>query len=133
MRDTPAPPRSGIWRRTDQAAIAGLLLFALVAMAIYWVAHGGTAGRLIEIDRAAPLAAHFQVDINSAEWTELLVLPEIGPALAKRIVENRRNSGPFTSVDDLDRVPGIGPKTLERLRPYLRPINAPSGLTVRTE
>jgi competence protein ComEA len=49
-------------------------------------------------------------------------LPEIGEALAKGIVESREQDGPFASHDDLDRVRGIGPKTLERIRPYLRPV-----------
>ncbi|XOV74369.1 MAG: ComEA family DNA-binding protein [Phycisphaerales bacterium] len=45
-------------------------------------------------------------------------LPRIGPALARRIVEDRAVSGRFASVDDLDRVPGIGPRTVEAIRPH---------------
>jgi len=60
--------------RTDQAAVAALALVALVGMAVYWVAHGGGNGRLIEIDRAASHPAHFQLDINEAGWPELTSL-----------------------------------------------------------
>lgn len=55
------------------------------------------------------------LDINAVPETELQRLPGIGPAMAKRIVEAR----PFTSVNDLDRVKGIGPATLEKLRPFV--------------
>jgi competence protein ComEA len=58
------------------------------------------------------------VDVNKATAEELQSLPGIGPTLAARIVEARKTS-PFKSVDDLRRVPGIGPKTLDKLRPHV--------------
>ena len=58
------------------------------------------------------------VRINSASISELQQLPGIGPALAQRIVETR-NSGRFTSADDLLRVPGIGKAKLAKLRNYV--------------
>lgn len=58
------------------------------------------------------------VRINSASAGELQQLPGIGPALAQRIVETR-NSGRFTSVEDLLRVPGIGKAKLAKLRDYV--------------
>lgn len=59
------------------------------------------------------------VDVNRANEAELESLPGIGPALASRIVASRREDGPFTSVDDLRRVSGIGPALLERLTPLV--------------
>lgn len=56
------------------------------------------------------------VDINRATAGELETLPGIGPATATAIVEDRERSGPFLSIDDLDRVSGIGPVRLEALR-----------------
>lgn len=58
-----------------------------------------------------------QVDINTASATELEELPGVGPAIAGRIIDHRELNGPFTSVDDLLDVSGIGPKTLENIRP----------------
>lgn len=56
------------------------------------------------------------VDLNQATAAELDALPGVGPATAAAIVEHRTRNGPFTSVDDLDAVPGIGTTRLERLR-----------------
>ncbi len=58
------------------------------------------------------------IDINSASSLELQRLPGIGPKLAQRIIEERRTR-PFRSVDDLNRVPGIGAKKLEAIRPFV--------------
>ena len=75
-----------------------------------------------ELNRAEVKTARFEVDINTAGWPELLQLPEIGETLAKRIVDSRRTSGPFRDHRDLMRVRGIGPKTFNTIKPYLRPM-----------
>jgi competence protein ComEA len=58
----------------------------------------------------AGVAATGRVAINRASARDLEALPGIGPALAKRIVEERVKAGPFRSPRDLLRVKGIGPK-----------------------
>jgi competence protein ComEA len=55
------------------------------------------------------------VDLNTATQAQLESLPDIGPAMAKRIIEGR----PYSSVEDLLRVKGIGEARLEKLRPYV--------------
>ena len=60
------------------------------------------------------------VDLNRATAEELRTLPGIGPSLAARVVAWRAEHGPFRSVDELERVPGIGHKTATRLRPRVR-------------
>jgi len=114
--------RRPVLRRVDQAVVAGLVLLALVGMGMYWFVQGGPRGELIEIDRAGPLTARYLVDINKAEWFEFAELPDVGETLARRIVESRATAGPFGDHDDLRRVQGIGPLTLEKLRPYLVPM-----------
>jgi competence protein ComEA len=122
-RDEPQAPTTSWWlRRADQCVIGAIVGAALVAMAGYWLARGGHRGELIEFDQASPLDAHFQVDLNAADWPEIAALPDIGEALARRIVAARANGGRFRTLDDLDRVPGIGPETIETIRPYLRPL-----------
>ncbi|MHC4398074.1 MAG: ComEA family DNA-binding protein [Planctomycetota bacterium] len=117
-----APSPHWLLRRADQAAVAVLVVAALVSMAAWWIAHGGCQGRMVELDRVEPLDFRFQVDLNRADWPELVGLPEIGETLARRIVESRDRDGPFLDHADLTRVRGIGPKTLERVRPYLLPM-----------
>lgn len=58
------------------------------------------------------------IDINLASVEELQRLPGIGPRLSQRIVDERGRA-PFRSVEDLRRVSGIGPKTIEKLRPFI--------------
>jgi competence protein ComEA len=119
----PAPAnRHVLIRLRDQASVAVLVGSALVLMAAAWWRHGGLRGELVDIDRAEPLVAKFQVDVNRADWPELIQLPGVGQVLAERLIAERERGGAFRSVDDLERVRGIGPRTLDRLRPYLLPI-----------
>ena len=60
-----------------------------------------------------------QININMASAAELEELPRIGPTKGQAIVEHRETNGSFQTVDDLQRVPGIGPATLEALRPLV--------------
>src|SRR3954470_11985392 len=125
-RQAKQPANGGAWRPVlrlmDQAAVAALVALSLVGMGVYWVVQGGPRGELIEIDRAEPLTARYLVDVNKAEWPEFAELPDIGETLARRIVDSRESGGAFRDHDDLRRVRGIGPRTLERLKPYLLPM-----------
>jgi competence protein ComEA len=118
--------RSPLLRRADQAVVAVIVAASLVAVGAYWYMRGGMRGELIEIEAdvpetpGAPLKAAYTVDLNTADWPEFEPLPNVGERLARRIVESREIDGPFESVDDLGRIRGVGKKTIERLRPYLR-------------
>ena len=69
---------------------------------------GGTSGG----DAGSPAP----IDLNAATAEELDTLPGVGPATAAAILEHRSTHGPFTSVEDLLDVPGIGEAKLEQLR-----------------
>ncbi len=60
------------------------------------------------------------IDINRANADELDRLPGIGPKTAKAIVEHRTRNGPFASIDDLLAVRGIGPATLAEIRNWVK-------------
>ena len=70
------------------------------------------------------------VDLDEAPIALIDSLPGIGPVIAARIVADRNQNGPYGSLDELQRVKGIGPAMAERLAPYVtfsgrsRPNNA---------
>jgi competence protein ComEA len=113
----PAPPQPApvatAWPRAAQLAAALLLGAALTLLGTHaW-------GYLRYGTRPTDLNASHRIDLNRADRAELLQLPGIGPKLAESIEADRREHGPFRSVDDLARVKGIGPATLARLRSWL--------------
>ncbi|MGJ3191144.1 helix-hairpin-helix domain-containing protein [Paenarthrobacter sp. FR1] len=57
-----------------------------------------------------------KVNINTASLEELGTLPRVGPVTAQRILDWRKEHGPFASVDELDAIDGIGPKLMESLK-----------------
>ena len=65
------------------------------------------------------LDAARRVDVNTAGVAELERLPEVGPALARRIVDYRTQHGPFQRPEELSNVRGIGPKMYEVLKNYV--------------
>ena len=58
------------------------------------------------------------VDVNTAGLDELDTLDGIGPALAQRIIDYREEHGPFSSLEELLEVKGIGEATLEGFRDH---------------
>ena len=75
-------------------------------------AEGGVAG-------SAPEGQGL-VNINTANATQLTQLPGVGPAVAQKIIDYRTANGPFTSVDDLTKVPGIGAAKLAQIKSHAR-------------
>jgi competence protein ComEA len=113
-----------IVRRMDQPTAAVLAVISLLLIVVWCAGQMVFGGRLIDIERAEPMAIDFKIDANTAEWQELALMPNIGEQLAKRIVADRTERGPFQDIDDLLRVRGIGPRTLETMRPFLLPLPA---------
>jgi competence protein ComEA len=59
------------------------------------------------------------VNVNSADAAQLALLPRVGPSVAQRIVDYRKQNGPFKKPEDLMLVQGIGEKTFQLLKPYV--------------
>ena len=77
-------------------------------------------GQAHRCEQCSPLVLGHRLDINQASATELEMLPRIGVKTASAIVDLREERGGFSTLQELDDVRGIGPKTLENVKPYLR-------------
>jgi competence protein ComEA len=106
-------------RRGDQIFFGVLVIAALLLACVHWVRLSRWGTDPVEIEHLPGSVFDYRIDINSATWVEWVQLEGIGETLARRIVADRELHGPFRSVGDLQRVAGIGPKTAERLRPWL--------------
>ncbi|MDH3498477.1 MAG: ComEA family DNA-binding protein [Gemmatimonadota bacterium] len=104
----------GVRLVTDRTAPPGAVAYRPVA--VPRTPAESVAARAARVAR--PLAPGERVDVDRAPAEELARLPRIGPALAARIVSDRAARGPFGSLAALERVAGIGPATLEGLRPH---------------
>ncbi|MGC9358866.1 MAG: helix-hairpin-helix domain-containing protein [Anaerolineae bacterium] len=71
------------------------------------------------------MQGNLPIDVNTASSDDLLPIDGIGPALAQRIVQYRREHGPFADLDELVAVPGIGRALLARIRPQITLTPAP--------
>jgi competence protein ComEA len=68
---------------------------------------------------AVPADGKRVVNINTADTAKLSLLPRVGPAVADRIVDYRKQNGPFKATEDLMQVRGIGEKTFALIKPYV--------------
>lgn len=105
------PPRS-----SPVAALGALI--ALLATATLARTRPPAGAEGADVPLAGPVADG-PIDLNAASAAQLERLPRIGPALARRIVEDRAARGPYRTVADLDRVPGIGPGVLAHVAPLV--------------
>lgn len=79
------------------------------------------AGSPVQVKKyeSAPKKVPHIININTATQADFEQLPSIGPVKARRIIVYRNQFGDFKTVDDIINVSGIGPKTLEKFKPYL--------------
>lgn len=126
MTATPPPPTDPTprklwfdWSDRDQRVLLILSVLVFVGIGYQYLSWRWRGAALVEIERLPERQYDFKVDINKASWIEWMQLEGIGELMARRIEEDRKSNGPFASVDDLDRVPGIGTVTLDTIRPWL--------------
>lgn len=110
-----------LWLRRADQLLLGFLLISLTILlfAMRWKLSGGFRNE-IEIINQQPREFYYSIDINKASWVEWAQLDGIGEKLARRIVEDREQNGSFESIENLRRVHGVGPKLLEKLKPFLK-------------
>jgi competence protein ComEA len=117
---SPTPPANPIvtaWPRSAQLAAVGLLALVVVLLTLRVAGASRLGTRPTELThQVLPTLA---IDLNRADRVELLQIPGVGEGLAERIIAYRRQHGGFDRVDQLTRVSGVGPATLQKLRPWL--------------
>jgi competence protein ComEA len=115
IRRRAVPARARVRRDLERPRSAGPALLLVAPFALGLLA---TLGRPAE--SAAPDSAPvpLRIDVNTADWPELMLLPGVGEMRARDIVRFRERRGAFRDVEDLDQVPGIGERSLERIRPF---------------
>ena len=95
---TPPAPRAG---NLGRIALIALVILAGIGLLWWKMTHN---------------PATMIVNVNQASVTELSYLPGIGDARAKVIIDHR----PYRTIEDLKKVPGIGEKTFEKIRPRVK-------------
>ena len=96
--------------------------FAVLLLSLLWVVNPAMSASSVTLvdSHTEPTAAKSKLlNVNTASSDQLQALPGIGPKKADAIVSYRSANGPFQQVDDLVQVKGIGPKTLDKLRPLV--------------
>lgn len=112
---------SWFWLKNhDQTFVSICVGVFLALVAINWLKLSGWGAVPLEVDRQAARRYDYRIDINRASWIEWATIEGIGEVTARKIVGDREANGPFRDISEIQRVKGIGPKTLERVRPYLR-------------
>jgi len=81
-----------------------------------------TAGvQLSDMDAPALLSFGLPISLATASADDLELIPGIGPKTARALIEYRDRTGPIQRIGQIIDVRGIGPKTLEKIAPYIRP------------
>jgi len=106
--------------RLSTVRFAEILLVGLILVLLAGRLTGGGDGG--DHQGKGPKASDltFRLDLNRARWHKLTCLPGIGEIRAREIVRDRRERGPFAGLQDLDRVRGIGPATIRKVRKFIR-------------
>ena len=126
--------------RAPERAAAHLGLALVLGASVAWLAlrppRAALDGAPVRVDEGAPglwlradappdvpaqvgLAFGIPLDLNTASAEDLEAVPGLGPSRAGAIVADRAARGPFGAVQELDRVRGFGPATVQRLAPFV--------------
>jgi competence ComEA-like helix-hairpin-helix protein len=98
--------------------VAMFVVVLLLGMGVYRSTQNTLDQQLLQ-----PTSPEFLVNINTDGAGELMLLPGVGKVIANRIIEHRTAHGPFTSINQLNDISGISHRTIDRLKPFLMPLD----------
>lgn len=120
---TPNQQSWNLFPLRHQPLVAILSAVGMVGVCSFFSLKKFELGPLIDVDQLSKQNLLYRVDLNSAQWPELVVLPGIGEKLSQSLVDHRAQFGPFRSHEQILTVHGIGESKLASLKPHLLPIS----------
>jgi competence ComEA-like helix-hairpin-helix protein len=114
MSEQPGPLKIFEFSRKESLATFFLITAILIGTGIKYTIDQHWWLPKTEVVDTDPESIRLKIDLNRAEWYELIILPGIGEKKARAIVEYRKTSGRFKTIEQLCGVNGIGVKTVKR-------------------
>jgi len=116
MSELPGPLKIFEFSRKEMIATYFLLTSLIIGIGVKYTIdqHWWLPGT--EVVDTDPESIKLKINLNNAEWYELIILPGIGETRAKAIVEYRKDKGPFRAIEQLGEVEGIGAETVKKIR-----------------
>jgi hypothetical protein len=115
------------WTPRQRLALSLFILLILAYLLILYLSHPSRISTPQPLEGPRANELNDKLDPNTAPLEDLSALPNLGPAMARRMIEDREqfqkthpNQPAYNKLEDLLRIKGIGPAALENLRPYLR-------------
>ncbi len=123
MSELPGPLKVFEFSRKERIATLFLISTILIGTGIKYSIDQHWWLPKTEVVDTDPESIKLKIDLNRAEWYELIILPGIGETKARAIVGYRKEAGNFKTIEQLCKVKGIGTKTVKRLKDLVFIIN----------
>ena len=119
MSELPGPLKIFEFSRKELLATFFLVTTILIGTGIKYAIDQHWWLPKTEVVDTDPESIKLKIDLNRAEWYELIILPGIGEKKARTIVEYRKEAGAFKNIEQLCEVNGIGTETVKRIKDLL--------------
>ncbi|MBC8556054.1 MAG: helix-hairpin-helix domain-containing protein [Candidatus Brocadiales bacterium] len=116
MSELPGPLKIFEFSRKESLATLFLITTLLIGTGIKYASDQHWWLPETEVVDSGPESIKLKIDLNRAEWYELIILPGIGEKKARAIVEYRKGTGSFKNIEQLCAVNGIGTETVKRIK-----------------
>jgi competence ComEA-like helix-hairpin-helix protein len=116
MPELPGPLKIFEFSRKESLAVFFLVTTILIGTGIKYSIDQHWWLPETEVVDSDPESIKLKIDLNRAEWYELIILPGIGEKKARAIVEYRKEAGRFKTIGQLCEVNGIGVETVKRIK-----------------